>query len=411
MQVCAKSRSDETEAILSIPDARVALLTNMLPPYLVPVCSELSGRLGGLRVFLSTAMEGDRPWRPRWDGVDVAIQKSVRLRARQKYPQGFTAEIERHLPYDTLQQLVKYSPDTVVSAQLGLRTIQAILYRRLWTRSRLVIWVDASEHTERRVGRVLNAVRRILLRHADAVLAVGESGRRYLEQLGVAPDRIIEVPYVVESSPFHSCKLQREKAEMYRLLYVGQFIDRKGVLPFIRQLSAWAEVHNERRCELWLVGDGPRRADIAKAATPPNLALRLFGNVSYESLPKFYAQAGVTVLPTLADTWGLVVNESLAAGVPVLGSLYSQAAECLIQDGANGWSYRPDLEGSTQSALDRVMNTSSEELARMRIHARESVSSLTPQYAATRFLRAIIKAGSHAPRRCSAAGSADRGRR
>ena len=53
-------------------------------------------------------------------------------------------------------------------------------------------------------------------------------------------------------------------------------------------------------------------------------------------------KVGVLVFPTLADEWGLVVNEALAAGVPVLGSLYSQAVEELVRDGENGWTFRPD---------------------------------------------------------------------
>lgn len=385
-------------AALKAQCPRVALLTNIIPPYLVPVFSALSHQVASLRILLSAAMESDRPWLAEWRGLDVVVQKSWKLSIRQKYPQGFAADVERHLPYDTLRQLIDYRPDVVISAQLGFRTIQSVVYRCRFKSSRLVIWVDASEHTEKRVGPALTIARRRLLRYADAVLAIGTSGKRYLESLGVSPDRLVEVPYVVDLPSFSECRVPHNSIVLRRLLYVGQLIDRKGMLPFVSALIDWCARNRSKNCELWIVGDGPRRREFTQIPVPGNLSLKLFGNVPYKSVPEFYAQATITVLPSLADTWGLVVNESLAAGVPVLGSLYSQAIEMLIQEGKNGWTYWPDNPDDTQRALDRALNVTARDLDRMRVRARESVRHLTPEYAASRFARAIEKAKSAAER-------------
>jgi len=368
---------------------RVALLTNILPPYLLPVMSELARKIGALRIFLSAPMERDRPWNPNWGELDVRLQKSVRLNVRQKYPQGFAARVELHLPYDTFTQLLRYRPEVVISAQLGFRTLQSVLYRSLFRRSRLVIWVDASEHTEKRVGRLLTILRRTLLRCADAVLVVGKSGRRYLRGLGVSSTRIVEVPYVADTRLFLASGLQRSAMETRRLLYVGQLIARKGILQFLQQLIAWSECHASQTCELWLVGDGPLRPQLEALHTPSNLQVKFFANVPYDHLPGLYAHAGICVLPTLADTWGLVVNEALAAGLPVIGSIYSQAVEELIEHGKNGWKYSPDSPGAAQRVLDQALNSTDSRLAAMRACAYESANHLTPQYAASCFLRAI----------------------
>jgi glycosyltransferase involved in cell wall biosynthesis len=106
-------------------------------------------------------------------------------------------------------------------------------------------------------------------------------------------------------------------------------------------------------------------------------------------LPSLYAQAGIFVLPTLADEWGLVVNEAMAAGLPVLGSAYSQAVEELVEDCLTGWTFRPGQAGEMYKALDRALRTPHEKLEEMRRSARRQVENLTPQFVADLVLQAI----------------------
>src|SRR5258708_40228945 len=54
---------------------------------------------------------------------------------------------------------------------------------------------------------------------------------------------------------------------------------------------------------------------------PQNITVKFCGAVAYSELPGIYAQCGLLVFPTLADEWGMVVNEALAAGLPILGSV------------------------------------------------------------------------------------------
>jgi hypothetical protein len=337
-------------------------------------------------------MEPDRAWEPNWDGLDVTLQQSFSTVHRERHVMGFETAIFRHFPYDTLPILFRYDPDVVISSQLGFRTVQAVLYRLIRPQSKLVVWVDCSEHTERGTGRIRNAIRRILARSADAVLVIGSSGARYLNQIGISPDRIIQTPYVTEAESFRSVSLQRDTWEARRLLYVGRLVEGKGLEAFVQEMARFIEVHPGRELELWFVGDGPLRVGLERIPLPRTLSLKFFGSVPYRHLPQYYGQAGACVLPTLADTWGLVVNEALASGLPLLGSRYSQAVEELIRDGVNGWRFHPDRPGETQGVLENFLSASDDELARMRRAARESVQLLTPEYAAGQFVRAISTA-------------------
>ena len=371
---------------------RLALLRNFIPPYSLPLFRELKERLGEFRVFISTAMESDRGWEPEWDGLSVAVQRTLTLMRSVAHPHGFTDRLAIQIPYDTLWRLRTMSPDVVISGELGWRTLQAVAYRRWLTlrgRAKLIIWTTLSEITELARGRARRLLRAYLLSRADAVLVNGASAFRYVRSFYVPERRIFTVPYTTDLTPFQALPLNRAPESSKRLLYVGRLIQLKALDRFITALCGWAERHPDRRAELWLVGDGPVRSELAQIARPANLRLRFIGNVPYGELVTWYGQAGILAFPSLADEWGVVVNEALAAGVPVLGSVFSGAVEELVRDGHNGWTFRSDRAEELANALDRALNTPDEELESMRVRARQSVSYLTPAFAADQFLKAV----------------------
>jgi FkbM family methyltransferase len=365
------------------------LLTNCVSPYTLPVWKELTASLRSFRLLLSTSMESDRLWDRNWDGLNVKLQKSIYIKRNRRHEQGFTVTDHLHFPYDTLLLLFRYKPEFVISSQLGFRTLQAAFFRMLRRRSRLVIWVDASEHTEKGVGRGRTKLRQILLRAADAVVTIGASGARYVARLGVSSSKIVEATQSTDPSSFLHVPLRKSAGGVRRLLYVGRLIAGKGLENFVEELSLWLEGHPGKSCELWFVGDGPLQSRLQNLPISRSLEVKFIGNVPYSELPEYYAQADACILPTLCDTWGLVVNEALASGVPVLGSLYSQAVEELIKDGVNGWSFYPDRDGEMQKTIDFMFQTNDGELDGMRHAARESIRFLTPQFTAQRFVRAM----------------------
>jgi glycosyltransferase involved in cell wall biosynthesis len=282
-------------------------------------------------------------------------------------------------------------PGVVISAELGARSLLALLYRRSpeGAHSRLVLWATLSERSEQGRGSLREGLRRLLLWAADGVIVNGESGARYARHLGARPNRLFRVPQTVDVEEFMRARLEREPASGFRLLYVGSLEERKGLQSLVTALSRWAELHPEREIEFWIAGSGPLEAWLSSLATPPNLSVRLLGQIPYKDLPRVYAECGIFVFPTLADEWGLVVNEAMASGLPVLGSVYSQAVEELVEDGVNGWVFRPDRSEELYQALERVFSTPAASLDRMRVNARRRVEKLTPDCVADQICKVI----------------------
>ena len=368
---------------------RVALLVNMISPYELPVLTELSRRVAKLTVLVSTPMESNRNWRPDFGSLDVRVQRTWTWQGTWRHATGFRDRQFVHFPWDTFAQLRSLRPDAILSYELGFRSASSALYRVTHNHTRLVLRAALSEHTERGRGLLRRLLRHWLIRRADAFAVNGTSAARYLQTMGCAPRRTFHVPYVaIETSLYHGPPT-RSGAAAHRLIYVGQLVERKGILPFTERLVRWAAGHADRQVEFVIVGSGPLQPALAALPLPANLSLRMLGERSAAEMPDVWSEAGILVIPTLADEWALVVNEAMASGLPVLGSLYSQAVLDLCRDGETGWTFRPDAPHEVERAIDQAMAASPQQLDAMRASARRQVEHLTPGYAAAQLVRAI----------------------
>ncbi len=368
------------EPVRGANSPRLAILVNIVAPYHKPLFDRLAHLYPTMRVFVSTPMERNRAWNLEWAGLDVVVQKTITLNRRWRHPKGFSEPLYVHLPADTIPQLLRFHAEIVISWEMGVRTMLAAIYRRLHGRSRLIVWAEFAESTDYGRGNMRQQIRKLLHHAIDAFLVTGESGARYLEALGIPARKIHKIVYTTDLDRFAAVPCTRPPKAVSRLLFVGQLIERKGLLPFLDVLSGWARTHPDRVLEFHLAGSGPLRTQLEQYAPPANVLLTFLGDVSYSELPAVYAEADIFVFPTMADTWGVVVNEAMAAGVPVLGSIYGQAVSELVSDGVNGWTFRPDHSAEMLQALEQALATPRNQLEEMRTAARVAALRFTPDY-------------------------------
>jgi hypothetical protein len=366
---------------------RVALLTNILPHYRIPLLIAVGKLVGELKVFLSARMERDRAWPVYWGALDVVVQRSLSWRRHFRNIHGYRDSSQIHVPYDTLFQLWRYKPEVVVSGEFGTRTAMATVYRILFPKTVLIVWATLSERTEATRGRLRVLLRRWILQRVDGAFVNGRSGAAYLRSLGFTGPTVT-VPYIVDNAAFAPASKMHPRP-MRRLLHSGQLIERKGMHLFLPVLGEWCKDHPQSSVSLRLVGDGPERNRIEQMELPANLNIEMTGNVPPASLPECYRDASIFVFPTLGDEWGTVVNEALCSGLPVLGSVYSQAVEELIREGKNGWVFNPVDPRDAYGALDRALAADGEMLEAMSGNAQASIAALTPEAVAATMAEAI----------------------
>lgn len=366
---------------------RVVLLTNILLPYRVVLMKAFAPLLAEFKIFLSAKTEPDRKDKISWEGLDVTVQKSSRWTHRFRHVHAYEDMSHIHIPYDTVFQLARARPAVVISGEFGARTLLATLYCFIVRSTTLIVWATISTRTEATRGRARKLLRKLILSQVDGAFGNGKDTEEYLRGLGFRGP-VFHVPYVVDNRTFEGASMVRDD-NIHRLLVSGQLIDRKGILPFFRALESWARSRPHENVELFIAGDGPLRPQIETFETSPNFRVTFLGYLTQEQLAEAYHRVSICAFPTLADEWGVVVNEALCAGVPVLGSIHSQAVDELIREGYNGWRFDPTSPDSTNAGLTRALSATRETLNQMSENARESISGITPQSIARRMAKAI----------------------
>jgi glycosyltransferase involved in cell wall biosynthesis len=378
---------------------RVALLTNIVPPYRVPLYRALADTPGWqLRIFTNAHTEFDRSWQVDAAGLDVECVPSLSLVAGHR---------TLHLPWGLPPALARFDPEVLISVELGARTLLAWLHGSLRRRP-LVTWIETTPLRVADGGALRRAVGPWLLARTGAVVGPGREARRVARRFGVRDEHVFDVPNSHDTETFAklAASLDREAcardlraglATRPRIaLVVGRLFDVKGVRPL---LEAWDRVPSALRRDwtLLFVGSGPLAPELARAreAHRPGEIVHVPA-LQPAALVPFYAAADLLVFPSLGDVWGLAVNEAMSCGLPVLCSTRAGCAPDLIRPGENGWLADPLDAGAFSRALASAMSCGRRRELGER--ARETVARFTPEAAADGLRRAVA----HALRRASA---------
>jgi glycosyltransferase involved in cell wall biosynthesis len=232
-----------------------------------------------------------------------------------------------------------FAPDIIVLNGYADATIRAEAARV--SGAVLCFWSESTEYDHTR-NRIREIGKRMLVRQFDGALVAGEDHRDYITKLGMHPANIAVVGGCVDNDYFSAASDAIRRGPGDYFLYVGRFIPKKN-LPTL--LAAY-ELYRERTDRPWnlvLVGSGPQEPELARFVATKRLeGVVLAGLQQIEALPSFYANAGCFVLPSSIEPWGLVVNEAMASGLPVILSSKCGCRKDLLREGVNGFSFSPD---------------------------------------------------------------------
>jgi glycosyltransferase involved in cell wall biosynthesis len=346
---------------------RVALLINMPAPYRLPFFRDLS-RYCDLLVIFDDYLEPNREWiiSERELGFQYTFAKGFRLPyQRKRY--DLSADDKRYLQirYDILPTLYTFKPHVVVSAEMGLRTLQAAGYSKV-TSTPLIIWWEGTRHTEGWVGKGKSFIRESLVKGAQRFWSNGRESTALLLDYGALPgtidDGITGVDtkfFALKTKSLLSQRVQmRSELELEGVvfLFIGQFTKRKGLLNYLKAL----EILYSKSLRGWsavFVGNGPLETILRNwQLEHPDIPMLISSFVQPHELPRFYASADVFVLPTLDDNWSLVTLEAAVAGLPQLFSVYNGCTSELLCDERMGRAIDPLKTEEFASALKNYVD-------------------------------------------------------
>lgn len=233
---------------------------------------------------------------------------------------------------------------------------------------------------------VKHSYARVVSTKKTGFLAISKLSRDYHLQIGFSPQYTYEFGYFLADYKDNMRTAPLQTKEPTRLLYVGQLIHRKGIDLLIKAVSDLLPIYAELSLEL--IGDGGERAPYEYMAKPFANRIHFAGVLPFEQIRRQLADFHALVLPSRHDGWGVVVNEALSVGVPVIVSDACGAAD-LVQDGENGYIFAREDMVSLRSSVEKLLSQNVKEHQAMRNAARETGSKISTEVVAPYLIQCI----------------------
>jgi len=339
--------------------ARLVILTEIISPYRIPLFNDLARHPGiDLHViFLAETDPALRQWRVYKEDIQFSYEV---LPSSRMHLAGFNLLINRKV----WLALSQAHPDAILCGGYNyVASWQALA----WARRRNVVfllWSESHLRELRRPRPLVEFVKDEFLHRCDGSVVSGTMAREYLRARKIPDARIFTAPNAVDNQLFsEAAAIARREAVARRgkfglpskyFLFTGRLVREKGPSEL---LGAYASMDPavRKECGLVLAGDGVCRTELEReaAAIAPG-TIKFAGFVHREELASYYALAEALILPTYTDTWGLVVNEAMACGLPVI---LSNAAGCsvdLVKENWNGLVIPPRNARALAEAMNRL---------------------------------------------------------
>ncbi|KAA3657257.1 MAG: glycosyltransferase family 1 protein [Calditrichaeota bacterium] len=317
---------------------KTILITNIPTPYRIPLFNALGKQLLDMALHLQVVFAVKNYGRRKWHvheqefGFDYAFLQENEMqttseKAQFRYPGLF-------------RFLIKEKPDLIIVSGFSTAAMVSWLYTK-FTGVPFCIWSGEIPARGHRISRLRKMQRLWLLKSCTRCIAYGSQAKQYLMQLGVPRTRIDIAINTVDTTFFSNqvnrIRQNRNSTTKKHILAVGYMTARKNYQSFIPIFEQLVKQRDDFVVDI--VGDGPERKKLEKLVHQRQLqdTLIFHGYKQREALPEFYARAAMFLFPTEFDIWGLVLVESMAAGLPCLVSKNAGACEDLIIEGKTGF--------------------------------------------------------------------------
>jgi glycosyltransferase involved in cell wall biosynthesis len=244
----------------------------------------------------------------------------------------------------------------ITSGCHSFQTIVSLLVSKI-TRSKYILWIEEwfvpkpRSLTSMIRFSLSNFITKYVLRNAQAIVVEGTPQNRYVRNFGVPSEKVFQANHCsLDYSKFNSTNLKKKLniGKGLVVLYVGRIIETKGLDVLIR---AFSKIEQERE-DVYLVicGDGSFRDSCEHLVEEMKGKHIIFAGMVQEEerIASFYRTADVFVLPSriatsqriggeVSEGWGLVINEAMSMGKPIITTDAVGAAQDLVRNGINGY--------------------------------------------------------------------------
>lgn len=302
-----------------------------------------------------------------------------------------------HLSWQLISVLNQTSPDILAIAGYARPSMLVALLWCLWHCKSAILLSETTEYDEVRSW-WKEKIKKLIISRYKAALVGGQPQKRYLVKLGMPSSAIFLGYDVVGNEAFHPNHIRslRHPVDKQFFLAINRFVTKKNLLFLLSSYADYRQILGTDAWDLVLCGDGELRTQIEQKIQKLNLQdhVHLTGFLQQEQMLPYFANAGCFIHASIQEQWGLVVNEAMAAGLPVLVSDRCGCFEDLVIEGVNGFGFDPT---NPQQLTDLMVKVSSGEidLETMGKAALEHIQKFSPDTFAQGLMQAVEYALAH----------------
>jgi glycosyltransferase involved in cell wall biosynthesis len=374
-----------------------AAMFDMFGPYHLARLNALGARYPTLGIEIA-ARSGTYDWQP--------LEAKTSFERRTLFDVKDSSELSAtQINHAIAAELDRFCPDVVLVPGWTSRGALSMLR---WSLTHRIPSVVMSESTRRdRIRRAWReAIKRQVVANFSAGFVGGDPHKEYLAELGMAQE-LITLGFDVVDNAYFSQAAEAVRANAQRLraeaglperyvLASARFIPIKNLLGLIEAFGRFRRLRPASQTHLVILGDGPERVALEAKCAELGLdrAILMPGFKQYDRLPTYYSLADGFIHISSNEPWGLVVNEAMAAGLPVIVSKACGCAANLVEDGENGYVVTHD---DVDEIADRLARLDDDPALRARMAERSS--AIIAQWGLERFVLGATEASSIAKQR------------
>ena len=367
---------------------KILVITDIISPYRVPVFNALAEEkeISLLVLALCKNMK-ERNWLFSEAKIkfDYRIPKNIQI--------AFLIRPALVINLNVTKIVEHFSPDLIIcGGYYQPAYIQALIYSKKY-KKKILLWVESHQESIARINPLINGYRRWFLNKCSGFIVPGKKSKTFLINLGIKEKDIYIAPNAVDNDFFiaqtQDIKQKKEDIKQRKgypknlILYVGRITREKGVYDLI---AAYKDI----ACKdtgLLFVGSGKAEHPLKKRAVRESIPNVFFeGFKQIEDLPLYYGISDLFVFPSYTETWGLVINEACASGLPIISSANTGVA-CELVSRENGALYqRGDVEGLSNCIKRILLNDGVRKT--MGEKSKELILQYSPNICAERILQA-----------------------